>query len=95
MDIALWFWKALWTPVILQEHVTGQRTGSGLVAPKAGEGRIGLPENSALGALALSVGIDGENWAENEFGDAPLGDKRLSRRLVEIGADKAEKPGRA
>ena len=57
--------------------------------------KIGLPEDSGLGALALSVGIDGENWEEKEFGGAKLGDKRLSRRLVEIGADKAEKPGRA
>jgi hypothetical protein len=57
--------------------------------------KIGLPENSGLGALDLSVGIDGENWAEKEFGGALLGDKRLSRRLVEIGTDKAENPGRA
>ena len=57
--------------------------------------KIGLPEDSGLGALALSVGIDGEDWEEKEFGGAKLGDKRLSRRLVEIGADKAEKPGRA
>lgn len=39
------------------------------------------------------LGIDAENWTEKEFGGAPLGDKRLSQRLVEIGADKAEKPG--
>ena len=55
--------------------------------------KTGLLEDSGLGALALSVGIDGENWTEKEFGGARLGDKRLSRRLVEIGADKAEKPG--
>lgn len=55
--------------------------------------KIGLPQGSGLDALDLRAGIDGENWTEKEFGDAPLGDKRLSRRLVEIGADKAEKPG--
>jgi hypothetical protein len=34
--------------------------------------KIGLPENSGFGALDLSVSIDGENWAEKEFGGAPL-----------------------
>ncbi len=57
--------------------------------------KLGLPKDSGLDALELSAGIDDENWAKNEFGDAPSGDKRLSRRLVEIAADKAENPGRS
>jgi len=55
--------------------------------------KIGLPANSGLDALNLHSGIDNENWAENEFGGAPLGDKRLSNRLVEIANDKAMNPG--
>jgi len=54
--------------------------------------KIGLPANSGLGALNLYSCIDGENWAENEFGGAPLGDKRLSDRLVEIAVNKAMNP---
>lgn len=55
--------------------------------------RIGLLESRGLGAIDIATGIDGPCWAEHEFGGAPLGDIRLSRRLVEIGAGKAEKPG--
>jgi len=54
--------------------------------------KIGLPVNSGLGALNLYSCIDSENWAENEFGGAPLGDKRLSDRLVEIAVNKAMNP---
>jgi hypothetical protein len=55
--------------------------------------KIGLPVNSGLDALNLYSSIDSENWAENEFGGAPLGDKRLSARLVEIAENKAMNPG--
>ena len=55
--------------------------------------KMGLPEGSGLGAIDIGAGIDGSYWAENEFGGAPLGDKRLSQRLDEIAADKAEQPG--
>ena len=54
--------------------------------------KIGLPENSGLGALDLHFGIDGGNWAENEFGGSLLGDQRLSSRLVEIGHNQAMNP---
>ena len=57
--------------------------------------KMGLPEGSGLGAIEITAGIDGGDWAEKEFGGAPLGDKRLSQRLVEIAADKAEQPARA
>ncbi len=55
--------------------------------------RIGLSKDSGLDALDITSCVDGENWAEKEFGDAPIGDSRLSRRLVEIGTGKARKPG--
>lgn len=55
--------------------------------------KMGLPEDSGLGALDIHSSIDGEQWAENEFGGAPLGDQRLSKRLVEIGRKQALNPG--
>ena len=55
--------------------------------------RIGLADGSGLDAIDITSCVDGQNWAEKEFGGAPLGDSRLSRRLVEIGTGKAEKPG--
>ncbi len=55
--------------------------------------KIGLSEGSGLGAIKISSGIGDQEWAENEFGNAPLGDKRLSNRLVEVAADKAVQPG--
>jgi hypothetical protein len=55
--------------------------------------KMGLPDNSGLGALELHSSIDGEQWAENEFGGAPLGDKRLSNRLVEICRKQSANPG--
>ncbi len=54
--------------------------------------RLGLREDAGLGALPLIESIDGDNWAASEFGGAPLGDKRLSQRLVEIGSHKAAHP---
>lgn len=52
-----------------------------------------IPEASGSVALDPAAGIDEENWAENEFGGAPLGDKRLSQRLVEAADAKAKQPG--
>jgi hypothetical protein len=57
--------------------------------------RLGLPADSGLGALDISSGLDGKNWSENEFGNAPIGDKRLSFRLVEAAREKGEQPGRS
>jgi len=47
------------------------------------------------GPLEPGEGLDGESWAENELGGAPLGDKRLSRRLVDSARRQAEEPMRA
>jgi hypothetical protein len=58
-------------------------------------GKLGLAAQSGLTALDYTDGIDGQDWADKEFGGALLGDTRLSRRLVEVAGDKAQKPGRA
>jgi len=47
------------------------------------------------GPLQPAEGLDGEQWADSEFGAAPLGDKRLSRRLVDSARRQAEQPMRA
>lgn len=57
--------------------------------------QMGLSENAGLGSLNIDDGLDGDKWAEYEFGDAPLGDARLSKRLVGVAAAKAQAPGRA
>ena len=57
--------------------------------------RLGLPRGAGLGPLGPGDGLDGGNWAQQEFGGAPLGDARLSARLVEIAAARAEKPGQS
>jgi hypothetical protein len=57
--------------------------------------RLGLAADAGLGPLAAADGLDADNWAKQEFGGAPLGDARLSERLVGIAESKAEKPGRA
>jgi len=57
--------------------------------------RLGLAAGAGLGPLGPADGRDGSHWAKQEFGGAPLGDARLSERLVDIAQSKAEKPGRA
>ncbi len=57
--------------------------------------RLGLAEGAGLGPLAPAQGGEAESWAEEEFGGAPLGDARLSRRLVNIAQSKGQEPGRA
>jgi hypothetical protein len=44
-------------------------------------------------AREITKGLDGDQWAENEFGGAQLGDERLSNRLVESARVQAEMPG--
>jgi hypothetical protein len=57
--------------------------------------RLGVPPGRGLGPLPFDTGLEGEQWAEQEFGGAPLGDRRLSRRLVVSASMQAENPGRA
>lgn len=56
---------------------------------------LGLSPNAGSGALDITDGLDAEHWAEYEFGGAPLGDKRLSKRLVSVATAKAVVPTRA
>ena len=56
---------------------------------------IGLSPDAGLGALGPAEGLETASFAENEFGGAPLGDARLSKRLVDVAAKKAEVPDRA
>ena len=46
-------------------------------------------------ALAAGAGLDDAHWAEQEFGGAPLGDKRLERRLVMSAGLQATDPTQA
>ena len=57
--------------------------------------RMGLSSSAGLGPLSPVDGLESNLWAQNEFGDAPLGDARLSKRLVTVAVDKAEVPDRA
>ena len=56
--------------------------------------RLGVPA-PGLAPLAPGEGLDAESWAANEFGGAPLGDARLSARLVESAHHMARSPMRA
>ena len=55
--------------------------------------KMGLFEHSGLGAIEPHYGLDSIRWSEYEFGDAPLGDKRLGDRLVKIGSQLGANPG--
>jgi hypothetical protein len=57
--------------------------------------RMELSPAVGQGALEPGEGLEADKWAEREFGGAPLGDIRLSKRLVKVAAAKAEEPGRA
>ena len=49
----------------------------------------------AVAPLAVGDGLDAESWAGHEFGEARLGDARLSARLVQSAQQMAESPMRA
>ena len=53
---------------------------------------IKLPEREAL---EIAEGLDGDQWAQNEFGGANLGNKRLNERLVDSARIKAKNPMQA
>lgn len=56
---------------------------------------VGPPPDPITGPLAPGEGLDGEHWAEHEFGGAPLGDQRRSQRLVDSAKLQAQQPMRA
>lgn len=43
----------------------------------------------------ITEGLEGDEWAHNEFGGAEMGDRRLSGRLVDSARMQATMPGRA
>jgi len=57
--------------------------------------KLGLTLDSGPTALDIVDGLSEDTWAEKEFGNAPLGDKRLSNRLVACVGAKAKTPDRA
>ena len=56
---------------------------------------LGLARVEAAPVLAPAEGLDSAGWTANEFGGAPLGDKRLSARLVKSAGLLASSPGQA
>ena len=56
--------------------------------------RLGVPQVEHAPALEPGEGLNAAEWAANEFGGAPLGDKRLSARLVKSAGLLAAHPGR-
>lgn len=56
--------------------------------------RLGAEAPPGCQPLAAAEGLDGPSWVGQEFAGAPLGDERLSRRLVASVARLAEQPGR-
>ena len=57
--------------------------------------RLGVARLAAAPALAPAEGLDSGTWTVNEFGGAPLGDQRLSARLVKSAGLLASLPGEA
>ena len=55
--------------------------------------KLGVPHVDHAPALEPGEGLDADRWAENEFGGAPLGDRRLSARLVKSAGLLAAYPG--
>lgn len=54
---------------------------------------MGLADPQPPSPLAAGDGLESERWANNEFGAAELGDRRLTRRLVSIAQAKGSTPG--
>ncbi len=54
-----------------------------------------ISEPAGSPPLEPGAGMDGPQWAQQEFGEACLGDTRLSRRLVDSARRQAHKPGDA
>lgn len=55
----------------------------------------GLAKPPAVVARDVTEGLDGHDWARNEFGGAELGDRRMNERLAEFAHTMGEQPGRA
>jgi hypothetical protein len=57
--------------------------------------QLGLAPDAGRSILDPADGLEEKTWAEKEFGGAPLGDARLSKRLVKAAEAKADEPWRA
>ncbi|MFA6182678.1 Druantia anti-phage system protein DruA [Acidithiobacillus sp.] len=57
--------------------------------------KMGVAEPVGLVSLEIAEGLDGRQWADQEFGGAQLGDQRLSERLAESARLLGAMPGRA
>ncbi len=55
--------------------------------------KLGVPPVDLAPSLEPGEGLNAQDWAENEFAAAPLGDKRLSARLVKSAGLLAAYPG--
>ena len=53
--------------------------------------RVGV-KPAPVNALSVESGLEGPGWAEHEFADCELGDKRLTQRLVKIVCEQAAQP---
>ena len=54
---------------------------------------LGVPHVEAYPRLEVGAGLGSDTWAQQEFGGAPLGDKRRTDRLVQSVAILARTPG--
>lgn len=54
---------------------------------------MGIAPPEEISPLEPAQGMDSSRWADNEFGGAELGDRRLTRRLVSIADHKGASPG--
>ena len=71
----------------------GQRDrGAGETRWRATGAQLGVPAPEAPQALGAADKLAADVWAEHEFGGAPLGDVRLSQRLVKIVDQQAQAP---
>lgn len=80
-------------------HTSGRRLRDGVAEPakRILVRPLAADWDACLGArriLAPGDGLDSARWAENEFGAAPLGDARLTQRLVRSAEIQARSPTR-
>jgi hypothetical protein len=57
--------------------------------------RLGVAPEPQRQTLEITEGLEGEAWTDNEFANAQLGDRRLSKRLLDSAAILSQTPGRA
>ena len=55
--------------------------------------KIGFKSQEVIAPLEVGEELDSDQWAQNEFEGAPLGDFRLSNRLIRAAEDMSDHPG--